>query len=144
MEKLRTIVKVAPSLKKAYVLELFWSDGTCADVSIESLLRKKAYAALKAPGVFAKVAVGEWGHSIVWPGDIELGAESLWRMTLEALGRVDTLEFLDWRVRHGLSLSAAAEALGISRRMVSYYCNGSHAVPRTVLLACKGWEVSAA
>jgi hypothetical protein len=35
----------------------------------------------------------------------------------------------------------AAEALGLSRRQVAYYASGEHEVPRTVLLACKGWEV---
>jgi hypothetical protein len=38
-------------------------------------------------------------------------------------------------------LTAAAEALGLSRRQVAYYASGEHVVPRTVLLACKGWEV---
>jgi hypothetical protein len=38
-------------------------------------------------------------------------------------------------------LKEAAEALGLSRRQVAYYASGEHEVPRTVLLACKGWEV---
>jgi hypothetical protein len=42
--------------------------------------------------------------------------------------------------RNGLSLTNAAEALGRSRRQVAYYASGEHEVPRTVLLACKGWE----
>jgi hypothetical protein len=42
--------------------------------------------------------------------------------------------------RYGLSLSDAAEALGLSRRQVAYYASGERPVPRTVLLACKGWE----
>jgi hypothetical protein len=41
-----------------------------------------------------------------------------------------------------LSLSKTAEALGISRRMAAYYSNGEKPVPRAILLACKGWEVS--
>ncbi len=54
--------------------------------------------------------------------------------------RQDAVEFLRWRWRYGLSLSQAAEALGISRRQLAYYASGKHVVPRTVLLACKGWE----
>jgi predicted transcriptional regulator len=42
------------------------------------------------------------------------------------------------RWRHGLSLSNAAEALGLSRRQVADYASGERPVPRTVLLACKG------
>ena len=43
--------------------------------------------------------------------------------------------------RNGLSLSGAAEALGISRRMVSYYRTAHKPIPRQTWLACLGWEV---
>jgi len=91
--------------------------------------------------VFAQARVGEGGHSVVWPGDLDMGAGSLFERSLEQSGRMDTVEFLRWRWRHGLSLTAAAEALGISRRQLAYYVSGEHEVPRTVLFACKGWEV---
>ena len=42
--------------------------------------------------------------------------------------------------RNGLSLSRAAEALGISRRMVSYYRTAHKPIPRQTWLACLGWE----
>jgi predicted transcriptional regulator len=42
------------------------------------------------------------------------------------------------------SLTKAAEALGISRRMVAYYSNGEKTVPRAILLACKGWKADRA
>jgi hypothetical protein len=58
-----------------------------------------------------------------------------------ALQEDGTRAFQDWRVRHDLSLSAAAEALALSRRMVAYYCSGDKPVPRHILLACTGWEV---
>ena len=57
-------------------------------------------------------------------------------------GHDDAREFLEWRLRHGLSLTKTAEALDISRRMVAYYSNGEKPIPRAILLACKGWEVS--
>ena len=44
--------------------------------------------------------------------------------------------FKTWRARLGLSQQAAAEALGISKRMLIYYEQGQHAIPRTVALAC--------
>ncbi|MDH2234059.1 hypothetical protein N5K37_29520 [Delftia tsuruhatensis] len=46
--------------------------------------------------------------------------------------------------RNGLTQTAAAEALGISRRMLLYYLTGEKPVPRTVALACLGWEVERA
>jgi uncharacterized protein YbdZ (MbtH family) len=96
---------------------------------------------LRDAAVFSRVQVGEGGHSVVWPGDLDMGAARLWELTLEQNGRADAAEFIRWRWRHGLSLSAAAAALGISRRQVAYYASGEEAVPRPVLLACKGWEV---
>jgi hypothetical protein len=44
--------------------------------------------------------------------------------------------------RNGLSLSTAAEALGISRRMTSYYRTAQKAIPRAIWLACLGWEAT--
>jgi transcriptional regulator with XRE-family HTH domain len=43
--------------------------------------------------------------------------------------------FLERRLRHGLSLRGAAEALGLSRRMIAYYSNGEKPIPRAILLA---------
>ena len=40
----------------------------------------------------------------------------------------------------GLSLSDAAQALGVTRRMIAYYEAGRDLIPRMVGLACKGWE----
>ena len=33
----------------------------------------------------------------------------------------------------------AADAIGISRRMLNYYLAGSRPIPKTVWLACLGW-----
>lgn len=142
MEQLRSITKV--TTKAPDLLSLSWSDGVKVELSLARVARSKAFKSLKDKTIFMKGKLGDWGHSVVWPGGVELGADSLWRMTLETIGRTDTLEFIDWRTRHGLSLTDAAKALGVSRRMVSYYYSGEREVPRTVLLACKGWEVGAA
>ena len=50
-------------------------------------------------------------------------------------------QFLAWRLRNGLSLSKAAEALGLARRTVAYDSNGER-IPKAILLACKGWDAS--
>ena len=44
--------------------------------------------------------------------------------------------------RNGLSLNTAAEALGVSRRMVSYYRTAQKPIPRSIWLACLGWEAT--
>src|SRR3546814_12914475 len=66
----------------------------------------------------------------------------LWLETLSATGHGDVRAFLEWRLRHALSLSKAADALGVSRRMVAYYSNGEKKMPKPLLLACPGWEAS--
>ncbi|HEX7929988.1 MAG TPA: DUF2442 domain-containing protein [Sphingomicrobium sp.] len=123
-------------------LRLSWSDGTAGEIDLVPILQDRAFAALRDPAEFAGVEIGDWGHSLVWPSGAELGAETLWLETLKATGHDDLHTFLEWRLRHGLSLSKAAEALGISRRMVAYYSNGEKKVPKPILLACRGWEVS--
>lgn len=121
-------------------LRLGWSDGTEAEIDVAVWLDTPAFAALRDPAEFAKVTIGDWGHSLAWPGGVEAGADALWLATLTATRREAARAFLEWRQRNGLSLSAAAEALGLSRRMVAYYSNGEKPIPKTVLLACRGWE----
>lgn len=125
-DTMRTIRKATPL--DAARLQLEWSDGTMAELELP-----------QAPSP-TNVEVGEWGHSLVWPDGTEIGADSLWLDTLDAIGRGDARSFLEWRLANGLSLAKAADALGLARRTVAYYSNGNRPVPKTVLLACKGWN----
>ncbi|HLJ05776.1 MAG TPA: DUF2442 domain-containing protein [Acetobacteraceae bacterium] len=138
----RAIVRV--DARSHAIVRVQWSDGVSVDLDLGMILRDRRFRALSDPKEFKRVHIGDWGHSIEWDSGPELSAEALWLLTLSATGRSDTKEFLEWRLRHGLSLSGAADALGLSRRMVAYYSNGEKRVPRTILLACKGWEVSEA
>lgn len=139
---MRTIKAV--KAKAPATLAVKWSDGTQAKIDLSSAMRERPFRSLRNVAKFSRVGVGEWGHSIEWPGGPELGADSLWLETLTAAGHHDAREFLEWRLRHGLSLTKAAEALEISRRMVAYYSSGERPVPRSILLACKGWETEQA
>ena len=141
-DRIRTITAVAA--KPRTTLSLQWSEGTLADIDLRAMLRGRAARALRDEAEFARVSLGEWGHSVAWPCGIELSAETLWLETLSATGRNDVRRFLEWRLRHGLSLSGAAQALGLSRRMIAYYSNGEKKIPRAILLACKGWEAGQA
>ncbi len=67
-------------------LRLAWSDGTEADLDLNAALGDRAFAALRDPAEFAKVEVGDWGHSLAWPSGAELGADALWLETLSATG----------------------------------------------------------
>ncbi|MCC6926324.1 helix-turn-helix transcriptional regulator [Novosphingobium sp.] len=123
----RTIKSVEP--RQSGALFLLWSDGTATELAVP----------VKAEGA---PELGDWGHSLVWPDGTELGADSLWLATLTAIGRDDARQFMEWRLANGLSLTRAAEELGLSRRTVAYYSNGTRPVPKAILLACKGWDAT--
>lgn len=141
-DRIRTVTTV--TAKPPTTLSLQWSDGTRADIDLRAMLRGPAARALRDKTEFERVQLGEWGHSVAWPCGIEQSAETLWLETLSATGRDDVRRFLEWRLRHGLSLSGAAEALGLSRRMIAYYSNGEKQIPRAIMLACRGWEADQA
>ena len=91
---------------------------------------------------FEGAMLGDDGWSVEWPGpDIQIGADTLY---LDALAQnasdENTRIFIDWRARTGLSLNQAAEALGISARSISRYSSGRETVPRSLALACLGWD----
>jgi hypothetical protein len=129
---------------KPGVLSLTWSDGTRARIDLGRTLQHRGFHALRDAKAFARVRIGECGHSIEWPNGPALGADMLWLETLSSIGHDDARDFLEWRMRNGLSLTKAAEALGVSRRMIAYYSNAEKPVPRPILLACKGWEAEQA
>jgi hypothetical protein len=94
-------------------LRLVWSDGTQADLDLNAALGDRAFAALRDPAEFAKVEVGDWGHSLAWPSGAELGADALWPQPCRRPGMATcTPSFLEWRLRHALSLSKAGRCAG--------------------------------
>ncbi|MGH8255580.1 MAG: DUF2442 domain-containing protein [Steroidobacteraceae bacterium] len=124
-----------------YTLTIAFMNGRALAINLRDFVHRfKGLRPLRDPAVFACADVGEDGFSLVWPGDLDVGADQLYEMALEQNGRRDAAAFIRWRWRNKLSLSEAANALGLSRRMVSYYESGEQEVPRTVLLALKGWE----
>ena len=139
----KTTVRIAAALPAGeYALRIQWASGRTLPVDLrEPVFRLKGLRPLRDQAVFSRASVGEGGYSVVWPGERDMGADRLWEMALEQNGHADAAEFIRWRWKHGLSLTAAATALGMSRRQVAYYASGEEPVPRTVLLALKGWEV---
>lgn len=123
-----------------YRLRTTWSTGEALDVDVEDHLRRHlALAPILDPAVFKLAHVGEWGNSIEW-FDEEFGADNVYAWAKEQAGAVSHEMFDDWMNRNDFSLSGAAEALGISRRMVSYYRTAHKPIPRQTWLACLGWE----
>ena len=93
------------------------------------------------PAVFARVRIGELGNSVEWK-DAEFSADNVYAWAKEQAGEVSHEMFGEWMSRNDLSLTTAAEALGISRRMVSYYRTAHKIIPRSIWLACLGWEAT--
>lgn len=133
--KLEAVQALAP-----YCLRTIWSTGETLEVDVAARLQR--HAALKpilAPEVFATARISEWGNSIEW-FDEEFGADNVYAWAKEQAGEVSHQMFDSWMQRNDLSLTTAAQALGISRRMVSYYRTAQKAIPRQTWLACLGWE----
>jgi DNA-binding XRE family transcriptional regulator len=104
---------------------------------------------LRDPALFATVRLAYDGAGIAWgelihsdgEGPIDMDGEQLWRLAGEQSGHLMPMaEFRAWRARHGLTVAKAAEALGLSSKAVANYESGVNAIPRTVMLACRGWD----
>jgi len=132
-------VKTTPTAS----LLLSYVDGGQFEVSlVDTILKHPTLERLKDPEVFSSAKVGDHGASVIWANDddLELAADNLRARAIEQAGGVSHEFIWNWMARNDLTIDAAAVALGVSRRMLAYYRSGSKPVPRTVALACLGWE----
>lgn len=126
-----------------YCLDVSFADGSGNRVSLkESVFSLPGLSPLRDPEVFATVVLGEYGWEAEWPQvDIQIGADTLFADMLEQHAKTPADQFTVWRIRNGLSLAGASRELGVTARTVSAYGSGARPIPRTVQLACIGWEV---
>lgn len=127
-------------------VRLLWDDGhvACIDLS-GAIAAHPALRPLSDPATFAQVAVSDLGWSIEWPGELDFGSRQLRRWGDEQAGEtMAPAAFRAWVDAHGFTLDRAAQALGLSRRIVSYYLSGEQPVPKTVMLATEGFDHRAA
>jgi DNA-binding XRE family transcriptional regulator len=137
------IVAVAAG-DKPMTLRIHWRKGDETLVDVSGMIATfRTYSPLRqAPELFRNVRVGEHGTDIVWTDEIDMAADTLWRLAQEQAGiTLSPDAFRTWRERHAYTLDTAAEALGISRRMVAYYEQGKKPIPRVVALATRGLEI---
>lgn len=126
-------------------LRVRWDKGDESLIDVSGMIESyRLYAPLRqSPELFRQVRVGEHGTDVVWTDEIDMSADTLWRLAQEQAGETMTpAEFRHWRERKAYTLAAAAKALGISRRMVAYYEQGDRPIPRVVALATRGLELS--
>lgn len=136
------IEAVRPVLKTLSVLALRFAGGEAGRVDLSDTIRgKRALAKLRDVELFRRAKPSEHGFGVMWPGNIEIGADTLYWLYRCQNGLWDAADALHvWRLSHGLPLDKAAEELGVSRRMLSYYEARKWPVPKTVSLALAGWE----
>ena len=77
---------------------------------------------------------------MVWiEDDLEMAADNLRNLAIEQAAGIGHERLANWMAEHGLTQERAADAIGVSRRMLNYYLAGSRPIPKTVWLACLGW-----
>ena len=125
-----------------YRLRLTYADGQTFEVDLRPWIETTAtLRTLQDPALFARARIGFAGHSVDWIEDeLDLGADNLRNLAVEQAGGIGHERIWNWLHDTGLTLEQAAEALGISRRMLIYYRDGEKPIPRSIWLACLGWE----
>lgn len=120
-------------------LNVAWATGVRSRIALGDLIEEyESLTPLATPGAFSKVRVEDYGFSVEWECGVGLSVDRLWRLAREQSGEaMRASAFREWRARCGLSLSTAAEELGISRRTVAYYESGEREIPKAIALACE-------
>ncbi len=123
-------------------LTLTFGDGATLVVDLADTIKAyPALAALSDSALFATARIDARQGYVVWVDDeMEMAADNLRNMATEQAGGIGPERVLNWMDKHGLTQERAAQAIGVSRRMLNYYLSGAKPIPKTVWLACLGWE----
>jgi Protein of unknown function (DUF2442) len=74
---------IAPAVRtvqalEPYVVRVVFADGEVRDVDIRPLLDGPIFEAVRDPDLFARVAVDEYGESVVWPNGADLDPDVIY------------------------------------------------------------------
>ncbi len=132
----------ALALRAPATLSLTFADGASLVVDLAGVINSHpALAALNDEAVFARAHIDALGGYVVWLEDeLEMAADNLRNLATEQAGGIGPERVLNWMAHHSLTQDRAAQAIGVSRRMLNYYLSGAKPIPKTVWLACLGWE----
>ncbi|PQJ95246.1 DUF2442 domain-containing protein [Chromatium okenii] len=123
-----------------YCLRTHWNTGEVLDVNVETQLRRHAVLTpILNSDLFTRVHLGEWGNSIEWT-DEEFGADNVYAWAKEQRGDISHEMLNEWMRRNALTSITAATALGIAENLIDDYRIARQNIPRTIWLACLGWE----
>jgi hypothetical protein len=124
-------------------LAVTFADGYKGQVDLSDVIANHpSLARLRNPKVFSKVALDEWRRGVIFANDddLTLASDNLRSLALQQAGEYSHQHVIVWMHQNGLTLDGAAQALGISRRMLAYYRSGEKPVPKAIGLAMLGWE----
>lgn len=136
-DKIKHVEPISPD-----ILTIESISGKSYRVSLaEPMAQIAGFAALRDPEMFATVKVVDYGWTVEWDCGLSMACERLVQMAKEQAGEaVPVAEFKSWMQRNGLSSTAAAEKLGLSRRSIDRYSSGARPIPKIVGLACRAIE----
>ena len=69
-------------------LHIRWNTGDDTEIDVSGIVNAfRLYAPLRRdPELFRQVRVGEHGTDIVWPGELDMSNDTLWRLAQEQSG----------------------------------------------------------
>lgn len=136
-DRIKTVTAILPD-----TLRIDFHSGKTYSVSLASpMARIAGFSALTDAAELNTATVVDDGWTVEWACGLSMASERLYQMAKEQAGEaLPQDEFRDWMQRNHLSLTTAADALCLSRRVVSQYSSGSRPIPKIVGLAIKGFE----
>src|SRR5262249_55418015 len=99
------------------------------------IARYAGLAPLEEDALFRRAKVVDWGAAVGWPGDLDIGARTLVRLSDEQ-SAFSNAEFRSWQGEMKLSNSEAADVLGVSLATIKNY-RSSAGIPAAVAIACR-------
>ena len=135
------VTKVRPAPGRVLRVR-FAGDRRAYKLDMTGLIARSAhFAPLMQDGqYFAKVAIVENGLGVAWPVRTKLGRLDVSASTLRRIAEeqepMTGADFANWRLALGLSLTEAAELLGVGRRTVMGYMKKDE-LPAIVAIACR-------
>jgi hypothetical protein len=98
---------------------------------------------LQDAALFAQAKRDRCGTSVVWVDDaIDMGTDNLRHLATEQAGGIGHEFLIHWLHDNQLTQEQGAQAIGVSRRMLCYHLRGTKPIPKTVWLACLGWQTA--
>lgn len=141
MKKKQTARLVSVAVESEMNVSVTYTDGRVVSINLRDLInRLQAFSPLTKPKEFATAKVADFGWSLEWNCGASLDSDRVLELAMEQAGMAENVRFRQWQDTNHLSLSDAAQAIGLTRRTISKYRTGSSPVPRYIALACKGWE----